>query len=176
MTFNANEFRSRLQYGGVRPNLFKVSLSIPGENEASTELSFMARAASMPAFVTGFTDQFYFGRRVSFFGDREYQDWSIEIINDEDYVVRNALESWQARGAETDWDTQYVENKQGLPLYCDATITSYGKEGNTLKSVTIKNAFPIMLGPLEYNWEENNRIQTFTADFRFDYFVTNNDQ
>lgn len=169
MTFSANEFRSRLQHGGVRPNLFKVSLNIPGANDASTELSFMARAASMPAFVTGIVDQYYFGRRVSFVGDREYQDWSIEIINDEDYVVRNAMEEWQRRGAETDWDTAYVENRQGLPLYSDATITAFGKEGNELKSVIIKNAFPMMLGPLEFNWEENNRIQTFTADLRFDY-------
>jgi hypothetical protein len=174
MSFNANEFRSRLQYGGVRPNLFKISLVIPGEDAASQEISFMARAASMPAYVTGFTDQFYFGRRVSFFGDREYQDWSVEIINDEDYLVRNALEKWSNRGAETDWDTNYTEDARGLPLYIDATITSYGKGGDELKSVTIKNAFPIMLGPLEYNWEENNRIQTFTADFRYDYLVGQN--
>jgi hypothetical protein len=170
MTFNANEFRSRLQYGGVRPNLFKINMTIPDSQGASEEISFMARAASMPAFVTGFADQYFFGRRVSFFGDREFQDWSVEIINDEDYVVRNALEAWQARGAETDWDTPYVENKQGMDLYSTITVTSYGKEGNELKSVQLVNAFPIMLGPLEYNWEENNRIQTFTADFRYDFF------
>lgn len=170
MAFNATEFRSKLQYGGQRPNLFKVDLIIPDSNAASEELSFMAQAASMPAFVTGFTDSFYFGRRVSHFGDREYQDWSIQIINDEDYVVRNAFESWSARGADTNWDTNAIENKQGMPLYCDATITSYGKEGEPTKSVVLHNAFPIMLSPLEFSWQENNVIQTFDCTIRFDYF------
>lgn len=171
MSFNANEFRSKLQYGGARPNLFKVDLVIPDSNAASEEISFMAQAASMPAFVTGFVDTFYFGRRISHFGDREYQDWSIQIINDEDYLVRNALEAWSTRGSETNWDTNYVENKQGLALYCDATVTSYGKEGDQTKSVILKNAFPIMLSPLEFSWQENNMIQTFDCTMRFDYFV-----
>jgi hypothetical protein len=171
MSFNANEFRSNLQYGGVRPNLFQVDMVIPDSDDASKALSFQAHATSMPAYVTGFVDQFYFGRRVSFFGDREYQDWQIQVINDEDYKVRNALESWSNRGVSTNWDSGYTELSGGLPLYIDASITAFAKDGAIIKTIQLKNAFPIMLGPLEFNWQENNRIQTFDATFRFDYFI-----
>lgn len=172
MAFNATEFRAQMKYGGQRPNLFEIKLTIPDSAAAEQSVTFMANAATQPAFITGYADSYYFGRRISHFGDREFQDWSINVINDEDMPIRNALEKWQDRGAHIDHKTYEIENAAGKELYVNAEITAFGRDGKAGKTIRLVNAFPVMIGPLEYSWEDNNRIQTFQADFRYDYFTT----
>lgn len=169
--FNANEFRSNLKYGGARPNLFKVDLTLPDSVEAERSFSFMCEAASEPAYTVGFADTYYFGRRISTFGDREFSDFSCTLINDEDYAIRNALKAWQDRGARGDWGTSHIEQANGLQLYTDITVTAFGKEGEPINAVKLINAFPIMVGPLEFSWSANNTIQRYSVDFRFDYYT-----
>jgi hypothetical protein len=36
----------------------------------------------------------YFGRELKFAGNRTFSDWTITVINDEDFTVRNAFERW----------------------------------------------------------------------------------
>jgi hypothetical protein len=36
----------------------------------------------------------YFGRELKFAGNRTFADWTLNVINDEDFVVRNAFERW----------------------------------------------------------------------------------
>jgi hypothetical protein len=169
MSFNALEFRSKLKYGGLRPNLFQVALNIPDSASASEEVAFMAEASNTPAFVTGYADTYYFGRRVSWPADREWTDWTITIIQDETFNIRNALEAWQDRCSRSNWGTNHMEQARGLNLFSDASIKEYGKEGDVLREVKMFNAFPIMIGPLEHSWSSNNQISRFTVDFRYDY-------
>jgi len=169
MAFNAQEFRSRMHGGGARPNLFEIKMTIPDRASASEQISFMAEVATAPAYVVGFADTYYFGRRISHPHDREYQDASLQIINLEDFDVRSALESWQDRCSRTSWNTDHIEHADGLSLYSDISILAYGKEGDLLRETKMYNAFPILLGPLQYAWADNNQIQKFSADFRYDY-------
>lgn len=169
MAFNAQEFRSRLKYAGYRPNLFEIKMTIPDSAAASEQISFMAESSSSPAYVVGFADAYFYGRRVSFFGDRNYSDWSVTCLCDETFDVRSAMESWQDRGSRANWQTDHIEQSNGLPLYSDASILAYGKEGEVLREIKMFNAFPIMIGPIEHSWSEQNQISRFSVDFRFDY-------
>jgi len=36
----------------------------------------------------------YFGRKIKLAGDRTFADWTVTVINDEDFLIRNALEQW----------------------------------------------------------------------------------
>ena len=167
--FNALEFRSKLKYGGLRPNLFQVKLNIPDSNGASEDFSFKCESSNTPAFVTGYADTYYFGRRVSWPADREWADWTVTVIADEDFNVRAALEAWQDRCSRTDWSAEMLEQDKGLNLFSDASILEFGKDGTVLREVQMFNAFPIMIGPLEHSWSSNNQISRFTVDFRYDY-------
>lgn len=172
MAFNAAEFRSRLQFGGQRPNLFKVILNIPDSSTGTQELTFMARATNVPGYSTGSVDVSFFGRRVSFPGDRSFDDWNLVIIDDEDHPVRNALEAWSNRLALIDHNTNQIQSSNGLALYSDATVIQYGREGNETKRYELKNVWPLALEPTQLDWEADNQVVNFGCTLRYDYFIT----
>ena len=98
MAFNVNDFRSQLVGDGARPNLFQVTLTFPtftqNGSAAGAKTTFMAKAAQLPGSTIGQITTHYFGREMKFAGNRTFADWTLQIINDEDFVIRNAMESW----------------------------------------------------------------------------------
>lgn len=177
MAFDATAFRSKLQHGGARPNLYEVRMSIPGSPGADEEFTFMCKAASLPGMNVGTATVHYFGRPMNFAGDRTFEDWSVSVINDEDFVVRNAFEAWQNAFAELDHGAKRIENADGVGqwqnLYVNATVTQMGKDGNTrLKSYTFHNMWLTSLGAIELSWDSNDTIEEFSAVLTYDYFTT----
>ena len=98
MAFNVAEFRANMVGDGARPNLFAVSLTFPslvnGAVVAGQKTTFMAKAAQLPGSTIGSVTVPYFGRELKFAGNRTFADWTISIINDEDFLIRNAIEEW----------------------------------------------------------------------------------
>jgi hypothetical protein len=177
--FNASAFRSKLQFGGARPNLYEVVVSFPSDisNEAVEEFTFMCRSTSLPGLQIGTAQVFYFGRPVKFAGDRVFDDWAVRVINDEDFIVRNAFEAWQNRLAMLDHNTPAITNAAAVggesQLYCDIRITQLAKDGQSeLKRYYLKNAMPMSIGPLELAYDANDQIEEFDVQFTYDYFVT----
>ena len=185
MAFNAAEFRSKMRYGGARPNLYEVTLSFPSDlGEASEIFTFMCRSASLPGMMIGTAPTSYFGRTVKFAGDRQFEDWNVQVYNDEDFKVRNAFEAWQNRMSLLDHNTKAVENMCSPgpeAYYVDITVKQLGKDGGLcghgnggdgLKTYTLKNAWPNQSGPIELAWDANDQIETFSVNFTYDYFIT----
>lgn len=176
MAFDATKFRSHLQFGGARPNLYEVTMSFPaGMGSADEEFTYMCRAAQLPGSTVGIAEVHYFGRPIKLHGDRTYEDWSVRVINDEDFVVRNAFEAWQNRLAMMDWGTEAIENADGSwqDLHVDIKVTQMGKDGTTrLKTYTLHNAWTPNIGPIELAWDMNNQIEEFSVQFTYDYFTT----
>lgn len=176
--FDATAFRSKLQFGGARPNLYEVVVSFPGEGgSAVEEFTFMCRSASLPGMVVGVAQVPYFGRMIKLAGDRVYEDWAVRVINDEDFVVRNAFEAWQNRLAMLDYATPAIENATAIGghevLYVDITVTQLAKDGlHALKRYHLKKAWPTQIGPIELAWDANDQIEEFDVNFSYDYFVT----
>ena len=98
MAFNVNQFRTSLTGDGARPNLFEVRLTFPNYASlgaaASAKSSFMVKTAALPGSTVGMVTVPYFGREVKVAGNRTFADWSVTVINDEDFLIRNAMESW----------------------------------------------------------------------------------
>ena len=98
MAFNVAEFRANMVGDGARPNLFSVSLSFPtiaaNGSVASQKATFMAKSAQLPGSTVGTVPLYYFGRELKFAGNRTFTDWTLQIINDEDFTIRNSLEYW----------------------------------------------------------------------------------
>ena len=175
MAFDATRFRSHLEFGGARPNLYELTMSFPaGLGAADSEFTYMCRAAQLPGMNVGIAQVPYFGRFIKLHGDRTFEDWSVRVINDEDFKVRNAFEAWQNRLAMIDWGTNSIENAGGnwQDLHIDITVTQMGKDGNTrLKVYTLHNAWPTNIGPIELAWDMNDTVEEFSVQFSYDYFT-----
>lgn len=176
MAFNVNQFRQQLVGDGARPNLFEVRMNVPGyakTGDVDRKISFMCNSAQLPGSTVGIAPAFYFGREIKVAGNRTYPEWTVNILNDEDFVIRNAMERWinglsdpvlnVRAGAAATVDSGYG---------ADATVIQYGKGGNTLKSYTFVGLFPIDVSPIEVNWGANDQIEEFSVTFAYQYWTS----
>ena len=97
MAYSINDIRANLRLGGARPTLFQVELTSPFDPELNQIAPFMIQASSMPGSSIAPIEVPYFGRKVRVAGDRTFEPWSVQVMNDEDFKVRHAIETWHNR-------------------------------------------------------------------------------
>ena len=61
-----------------------------------TEFTFACKAAAIPAMTVGVVEVPYFGRVVKVPGNKTFDNWTVTIINDEGFHIRNGMEKWMA--------------------------------------------------------------------------------
>ena len=174
MAFNIQEFRSSMQFDGARPNLFSVALTFPTVASAplaSEKLTFQAHATSLPPSIMGVASQFYFGRQVKFAGDRQFPDWSITIINDEDFTIRNAFEAWSDKLNSHSQNVRAAGAIKSLNYCADAEVTQYSKTGVPIKTYKFVGLFPNTVDPIGLDWGSNDRIEEFNVTFSYQYWT-----
>ena len=90
-----DDFKSKLVGGGARPNLYKVTMNYPSYAQGDVELtSFMCKAAQLPASIINPLEVNFRGRKLQVAGDRIFEPWTITVINDTGFEVRDAMERW----------------------------------------------------------------------------------
>ena len=95
MAFTVSEFKSNLakKGGGARPALFKVSIT----NSVDTTLSFdslLVKAAAIPASTIAPIAVNYAGRAYKWSGFRTFDNWTVTVLNDEDFKIRGQMMDW----------------------------------------------------------------------------------
>lgn len=170
MAFNLQDFKSSgLALHGARPTLFQVDIaSVPTGTDAgtaTTKISFMCRATQLPPAIVQSIPVGYMGRDIKVSGDREFPDWNVNIINDEDFAVRDMLEKWSM------YQNSMVDNlRTDINYKMSAIITQYGKDGGTLRQYEMIGIFPSTVGPIELSWDNKNQIETFDCTFAYDWW------
>jgi len=95
-----DSFKSRLVQGGARPNLFEVEMDFPSgvgifdEEIENTRHRMMIKGAQLPASNIAEVVVPFRGRQLKVAGDRRFDPWTITIINDGDFKLREAFERW----------------------------------------------------------------------------------
>jgi len=193
MTFNVNQFKNQLTYGGARPALFQVQLSLPaladpvnnGITDATAipapvverKVAFLANATSLPASKVEALDVGYFGRKVKVAGARTFEPWKITVINDEDFIIRKSMEKWLAsiNGHETN-----IRNSGATSRPADYQATaivrqfSKGPEELAIRAYKFINLFPTEVSAIELSWDKTDELETFDVTFAYDYWVIEN--
>ena len=178
MAFDVEQFRNNMLYDGARANLFEVQMSFPAIVSngflAANQIRFMANAAQLPQSTIGVARQSYFGREVKFPGDRIFPDWSINIINDENFGLRNAFEEWSNRinGHTTLQRDPAMLYSRGYSV--NASVHQYGKLGGApIKSYYFVGLFPVQVDPINVAWNQNDTIEEFGVTFSYQYWESN---
>ena len=90
-----DDFKSKLRGGGARANLFKVTLNYPAYAGGDVELtSFLCKAAQLPQSSVGSFPVNFRGRELKVASERTFEDWTVTIINDTDFGIRDPMERW----------------------------------------------------------------------------------
>ena len=188
MAFNVQQFRSQLTGDGARPNLFECTLTFPvlassggatspgaiQDNVGLTEkFTFMARAAQLPGSTVNQIPVNYFGRELKFSGNRTFPEWTVTIINDEDFRLRDAFEKWMHGLNSHVTNTRGVSFQNAVQYQQDGLVTQYGKSGEIIKEYTFIGMFPIDVSPIELDWGANDTIEEYAVTFAYQWWESN---
>jgi hypothetical protein len=181
MSFNVQSFRSQMVLDGARPNLFECTLTFPSASvgdgiAVATKYTFMARAAQLPGSTVNQVPVNYFGRELKFAGNRTFPEWTVTIINDEDFIVRKAFEKWMSGM------NSHVGNRR-LPQFAkgdggyqqDGSVFQFGKTGDIIKAYKFVGMFPIDLSPIDLDWGANDAIEEYSVTFAYQWWESTRD-
>ena len=163
-----DNMKAQLVGGGARPNLFKVTMAFPSYVTADIALaSYMCKAASMPASTITAIAVPFRGRNLQVAGDRTFDPWSLTVINDTDFNVRNSFEQWM------NGINQHNENTgltQPSSYMADMIVEQLDKDGTTKKTYNIRGVFPTNLGAIELSYETGDTIEEFEVEMQIQYW------
>ena len=168
-----NDFKAKLSGGGARPNQFKVVMPFPGYAQVGGEiedLAFLCQSTSLPAMTIGTFSVPFRGRSIKIAGDRTIATWSVTVLNDTNFKLRNAFERWQ-NGINSMSDNEGLTNPGDYQV--DAFVDQLDRNGATIKSYTLRGAHPVTIAAISLGYGTNNAIEEFDVTFNYQYFDTN---
>ena len=172
--FDIEAFKAQgLVYGGARPGLFQLALTPPPaaglDLISARKFEYAAQAASIPESNLGDIQVPYFGRKIKVAGDRDFADWNVTIMNDEDFGVRSMFEKWSnamnrliSNTRQADMSTENYK--------ADMEVIQYSKTGEVLRAYQFVGAWPKTVSSVELDWNTTNTIETFSVTFAYDYW------
>lgn len=175
MAFNVNQFRSQMIGDGARPNLFEISMPFPGfsaPGNAQSKLTFMCKTAQLPGATIGVVPVQYFGRELKFAGNRTFADWTITVLNDEDFSVRNAFERWMNGINSHNLNVRNPAALAPLGYTVDGDVKQFGKQGDILKKYKFIGLFPTDVSPIDVDWGNNDNIEEFSVTLSYQWWTS----
>lgn len=170
MAFNVNEIRSQLTLGGARPALFQVTIQNPVNGSGDIKVPFMVEATSIPESTIGLIELPYFGRKIKIAGDRAFAPWNVRVINDEDFLIRNAMEQWLSSINSHEGNVTAFGSASPLLYKSQAQVIQYSKTGLPIRTYQFNGLFPTAVSAISLDWNTTNQIETFDVTFQFDWW------
>ncbi len=166
-----DDFKAKLKGGGARPNLFNVTVNFPAYAAGNVEVtSFMCKGAQLPASVMEAIAIPFRGRELKIAGDRTFEPWNVTVINDTDFVVRNAMERWM------DGINGHTTNSglvDPIDYQADLYVDQLDREGKSIKRYNFRGCFPTNVSAIDLSYDNPNTIEEFTCEFQVQYWESN---
>jgi hypothetical protein len=180
-----NDFKNRMSGGGARPNLFECELNFPDAaldggtlNNISDKTRFLVKAAQLPGSTINVIDIPFRGRNLKIAGDRTFDPWTITVINDVDFTVRNAFERWM------NYMNKHEDNSGELDpgkYQKDMKVYQLGKAGvkgdmgtngdmKVLKAYAFYGTFPTSISAIDLSYDQADTIEEFTVDLQVQWW------
>ena len=176
---NITEFRSRLSGGGARANLFEVDIAFPEElginlTDVSDKIPFLVKAAEIPASNLGNIPVPYRGRVLPVAGDRTFDPWTVTIINDTDFIIRDAMEKW----SNSINDLQTAQGTINPEVYQkSALVKQLSREGanpgdpeKILRTYNFEGIYPNTVSSIPLDFGATDQIEEFQVTFNYLFY------
>ena len=176
---NITEFRSRLSGGGARANLFEVEIAFPEEltidlNLVTDKVPFLVKAAEIPASNLGNIPVPYRGRVLPVAGDRTFDPWTVTVINDTDFQIRDAMEKW----SNSINDLQTAQGTIDPAVYQrSALVKQLSREGSNpgdpekvLRTYNFEGIYPNTVSSIPLDFGATDQIQEFQVTFNYLFY------
>ena len=180
-----SDFKSALIGGGARPNLFEVEMTTLPEGVTGWDAEtfrFMCKAASLPPQTIAAIDIPFRGRIFKVAGDRTIDPWTVTIINDESFNLRNAFEEWADLIAKLENNlgatdpNAYMVNAKVYQLGRGSSPSSKSNTGtanSVIKEYEFFNIWPSAVAAIDLSYDSTDAIEDFTVDFQVQSYKFN---
>ena len=177
------DFRSKLTGGGARSNLFEISIpDFPtGNNITEREVEFMAKAAAIPAANIGSIPVPFRGRVLPVAGDRTFDPWTVTVINDTSFNIRDAMEQWSNSINDLQFDGG-ITNPAGYQT--DAFVTQLGRVNDNsgklssgtdnmqqIRQYKFFGIYPSVVSSIPLDYGSTDAIEEFQVTFNYIYWT-----
>ena len=182
-TFNQRSitnFRDRLVGGGARPNMFEVNLTLPSgvipQGDFTQDIRFMIKAAEIPAANIGNIPVPFRGRILPVAGDRTFDPWTVTVINDAQFNIRDALEQWSNKINDLQFDVgdinpaDYQTKAEVFQLSRQggaAVSSSGGEDIVTLRQYDFEGIYPNAVSSIPLDYGATDQIEEFQVTFNY---------
>ena len=182
-----DSFKARLVQGGARPNLFEVEMDFPSgvgifdEEIENTTHRMMIKGAQLPASNIQEVVVPFRGRQLKVAGDRRFDPWTITVINDGDFKLREAFERWanfitkvsDGSGTinPTDYFAEWVVNQLGR---ADTDLNVRGDQSGAtlpvLRRYKMHGCWPSVVSPIELSYDTADTIEEFQVTLQVQWW------
>ena len=182
-------FRDRLVGGGARPNMFEVNIELPSQiaptgANIKEDMRFLVKAAEIPAANIGNIPVPFRGRVLPVAGDRTFDPWTVTVINDAQFNIRDAMEQWSNLINDLQFDVgdinpaDYQTKAEVFQLSRQAQGTgaqSAGKGGEiiqTLRTYNFEGIYPNAVSSIPLDYGATDQIEEFQVTFNYLFWTT----
>ena len=166
------DFKAVLQGGGVRPTMFEVELTFPesvvsDSTEITRDGTFLVQAAALPASNVGTIEVPFRGRKLKVSGDRTFDPWNVQIINDVSFHLRTAFEKW----AEKIQNHNYALGATNLSDYfASAIVRQLDRDGTQLRAYSFEGIWPSQVGEIGLDFNATDDVERYDVTFNVQYW------
>ena len=173
------DFRGKMTGGGARSNLFEVNIKYPDNiagliGDATGEGEFLIKAAEIPASNIGNIPVPFRGRVLPVAGDRTFDPWTVTVINDTNFIIRDAMEKWSnsINDIQTAQGTLNPENYQTV-----ATVSQLSRGGKSesdkidvLRQYIFSGIYPNVVSSIPLDYGATDQIEEFQVTFNYLFY------
>lgn len=165
-----NNFKSQYRYGGFRTSQFRVTLTNPIDSSADLKMPFLCKAASLPTSTLNMLEAFHFGRSIKVAGKRTFEDWAVTVYEDEDFVIRNSMESWMNAINSPETNRRGTGTSDINAYKSTAVVDLLSQTNAVLRTYKFVGIFPTNIASIEMGWDSEN-LGEYSINFACDYFI-----
>lgn len=169
MSFSIQEMRAQFAGGGQRPTHFSLQIVNPANGAGDIKIPFMAMATQVPTYTLGEILVPYFGRKIPQAGDRVWDPWPVTVLNDNDFLIKNALEEWSNKINSFEGNLRTFGSSAPLDYKSTAILNRYTATGTINRVYTIEGIWPVNIAPIDLDWNATDQLEQFQVTFRFDW-------
>ena len=182
-----DSFKTRLAQGGARPNLFEVEMDFPSgvgifdEEIKEDRHRMMIKGAQLPASNIAEVVVPFRGRQLKVAGDRRFDPWTITVINDGDFKLREAFERWanfiikvsDGSGTinPTDYFADWVVNQLGR---AETELNTRGDQSGAtlpvLRRYKMHGCWPSLVSPIELSYDTADTVEEFQVTLQVQWW------
>ena len=158
---------------------FPDYLSVSDESETLNDLPFLVKAAEIPASNIGNIPVPFRGRVLPIAGDRTFDPWTVTIINDTNFRLRDVMERWSdgINDIQTAQGTTNPEEyqTQAKVLQLSRGIDTNGKVRSNsnipiLREYDFIGIYPNVVSSIPLDHGATDQIEEFQVTFNYLYY------